>query len=92
MYKNYGANNCTVTLQKASIFRKACRGRVLRHKLKKVQEVLVGVADAVHKKPCNRIKIPVGNLPSANFALLFRRQVGQPAPNPGFTSLCATPI
>jgi len=64
----------------------------LGHKLKKVQEVLVDVADAIAEKLCNRVKIRVGNLPSANFALLFRRQVGQPAPNPGFISLRATPI
>jgi len=60
----------------------------LGHKLKKVQEVLGDVADAIAEKLCNRIKIRDSNLSSENFALLFRRQVNQPAPNPGFTTMC----
>jgi len=40
----------------------------LGHKLKKVQEVLGDVADAIAEKLCNRIKIRDSNLSSENFA------------------------
>jgi hypothetical protein len=46
---------------------------MLRQLSKKAQEVLLGITDAIAKKPCNGIKIRDSNLSSANFALLCRR-------------------